>query len=77
MVFLGATGEGKRKLQVTFSMVVFSLDDALETRLQCVKEVVRLSKLQQSTCLPGASRIGGTVRDGLKHDTSKPPLLNI
>ena len=31
MVFVGGTGEaleGKRKLQVTFNMVVFSFDDA-------------------------------------------------
>jgi hypothetical protein len=45
--------------------------------LQCVKEVVRLSKLQQGVCLSRSSRIGGTVRDGLKHEPEKPTLLNI
>ena len=34
--------------------------------LQCVREVVRLSKLQHCTCLSRASRIGDTVRDGLE-----------
>ena len=39
-------------------------------RLQCVEEVLRLSKLEQRTCLPRASRIGGTVRSGWSHDCS-------
>ena len=30
-----------------------------------------------SVCLPRASRIRGTVRDGLKHVAAKPPLLSI
>jgi hypothetical protein len=45
--------------------------------LQCVEEVVELSKLEQHTCLPRASRIGGTVHDGLTHTVEKPPLINI
>jgi hypothetical protein len=45
--------------------------------LQCVEEVVELSKLEPRTCLTRASRIGGTVHDGLTHDTVKPPLFNI
>ena len=35
--------------------------------LQCVEEVVELSKLEQHTCLSRTSRIGGTVRDCLTH----------
>ena len=38
--------------------------------LQCVEEVIRLSKLEQRTRLPRASRIGGTVRSGWSHDCS-------
>jgi hypothetical protein len=44
--------------------------------LQCVKEVVRLSKLQQRMCLPRSSKIGCTFRNGLKYEVVKPPLLN-
>jgi hypothetical protein len=46
-------------------------------RLQYVEEVIRLSKLEQRTCLPRASRIGGTVHNGWSYDAAKPPLLDI
>ncbi len=46
-------------------------------RLQCVEDVIRLSKLEQRTCLPRASRIGGTVRSGWSHVAATPPLLEI
>ena len=42
-------------------------------RLQCVEEVLRLSKLEQRTCLSRVSRIGDTVRDGLKACYSETP----
>ena len=46
-------------------------------RLQCVEEVLRLSKLEQRKGLPRASRIGGTVRSGWSHVAATPPLLDI
>jgi hypothetical protein len=48
----------------------FTNEESQPPRLQCVEEVVRLSKLEQRTCLPRASRIGGTVRSGWSHDCS-------
>ena len=48
-----------------------------QVNLQCVEEVVKLSKPQKCTCLTRASRIGDTVRDGLKDDVVKPPLINV
>jgi hypothetical protein len=48
----------------------FTNEESQPPRLQCVEEVVRLSKLEQRTCLPRASRIGGTVRSGWSHACS-------
>ena len=45
--------------------------------LQCVEEVGELSKPEQRTLLPRASRIVDVVHDGLTHAAAKPPLFNI
>jgi hypothetical protein len=36
----------------------------------------QVSKLRHRMCLSRASRIGDTVRDGLKDEVVKPPMIN-